>query len=163
MKLLHIYIYTYNHLPLLSIHSASSARLFLSNTALCDLYTPTLSPVPGDPHKAGVSGGVTGPSSRCDLGSRLYGDRIPRPLPPTDVRYVPYPSSSSEDISSSRLACSRSRDMTSIHGFRAHEGREDLPSGNKVTAHPPPPAPVNFVLSLCGSLAVFALIASNDG
>lgn len=110
---LYIYSYTYNHLPRLSIHSTSSPGLFLSNTALRDSYNPTPSPVPGDPPNPGVSGGVTGPSSKPDSGSSLYGDRTPRPLPPTEVRYVPYPSSSSEDISSSRLACSSSEETAS--------------------------------------------------
>lgn len=101
--------YTYNHLPLLSIHSTRSAEFFLSNTALRDSWIPTPPSAPGDPPKAGVSGGVTGPSSRRDSESLLCGDRTPRPLPPTEVRYVPYPSSSSADVSLSRLACSRSK------------------------------------------------------
>ena len=113
--------YTYNHLPLLSIHSTSSAELFLSNTALRDSYSPTPSPVSGDPPNPGVSGGVTGPSSKPDSGSSLYGDRTPRPLPPTEVRYVPYPSSSSDDMSSSRLACSRSEEMASAPELKAFD------------------------------------------
>ena len=143
----YIHVYTYNHLPLLSIHSTRSSELVLSNTALRDSWTPTPSPSPGDPPNAGVSGGVTGPSSRRDSESSLYGDRTPRPLPPTEVRYVPYPSSSSEDTSFSRLACSRSKEVTSTCGLEVskHEHRR---SGNNVTAHPPPPAPVNLVLSL---------------
>ena len=37
----------------------------------------------------------------------------------------------------------------------------DVPSGTRVTAQPPPPAPVSLVLSLYGSLPVFSRIISS--
>jgi hypothetical protein len=38
-----------------------------------------------------------------------------------------------------------------------------LPSGTRVTAHPPPPAPVSLVCSAYGLEAVLALMASSVG
>lgn len=40
---------------------------------------------------------------------------------------------------------------------------ESIPSGMSVTAHPPPPAPVNLVFSSYGVLAVISRIFSNKG
>jgi hypothetical protein len=91
------------------------------------------SPVRPIQPNAGVSGGVTGPSSRWDSGSRLYGDRIPRPLPPTQVKYVPYPSSSSDDTTFSRLACLRSREAALTRGPDAFISRN---THNLVTRSP---------------------------
>jgi hypothetical protein len=41
--------------------------------------------------------------------------------------------------------------------------REGVPSGTSVTAQPPPPAPVSFVLSAYGGAAVMARICSSTG
>lgn len=53
---------------------------------------------------------------------------------------------------------------TSVSGYEMQIDRGEIaiPSGTSVTAHPPPPAPVSFVVRPYGD-AVFSLIVSSEG
>lgn len=57
-----------------------------------------------------------------------------------------------------RKVCGRDRHQSVPRKERGHQ-----PSGISVTAHPPPPAPVNFVARLYGSAPVIRRTASKDG
>lgn len=154
--------YTYAHLPKASAHPLSSAL---------DVFVNVVSSV--------SEGGVGGSDAFAGRES------IPSPCPPTSVRYVLNVSDvnfsdsraemrevsldeekSVDDIAISTGDTWLEEGMAACTAGTKHEQGKDSghsPSGISVTAHPPPPAPVNFVARLYASAPVMRRTASKDG
>jgi hypothetical protein len=105
---------TYSQPPSPSAHAVSSEVGLLSNDGRRGSTSLAISGRKASPG-TGVSGGVTWPRScaeewAADLLLRwyLYGDKIPRPLPPTDVRYGSKPLRISSFIRSCRSCALKS-------------------------------------------------------